>query len=69
MSAHTRLCHHPGKMINNQFDHLDHLDHLRETKDLLGTTPPLSRQTPKKTQKYQILQMVQQAAPGQDSVT
>jgi hypothetical protein len=66
MSPHTRLCHHPGKMINNQFDHLDH---LRETKDLFGATPPLTRQTPKKTQKHQILQMVEQAALGQDSVT
>src|SRR5580692_2652645 len=34
--AHTRLGHHPGKMIKLLFDHLDH---LRETKDLFSPTP------------------------------
>jgi hypothetical protein len=37
-TAHTRLCHHRGKMINDHLEHLDHLDHLRETKDLFATT-------------------------------
>jgi hypothetical protein len=49
----------------NEFDHLDH---FRETKDLFGD-PPAESPNLKRTQKYQILQMAEQAATGRDRAT
>jgi hypothetical protein len=66
MSARTRLCHHPGKVINN---YLIILIIFVKQRTYLARPPPAEPPNLKRTQKYQILQILEQAAPGRDTAT